>query len=519
MLAMKEIRVDALVLVVDDDPVARHLVTRLLEHAGYTVVAEASGEAAQAAFESRAAASFDCIVTDYQMPGLNGVDLLASVRTRDPNIAAILVTAEGEQQLVEESLRAGFVDFLNKPVSMTGLNAAVVKAVTATRRMRSVADLTRNVEQAGLTQKRLLTSEFHKGLLNAEVYARPIQQAGGDFFSHILVSPTEEVVLIADVSGHDLSAAYISAYFQGMVRGMLESGEALHSVLQRFNRFLIEESEGQSEGGSVSISACGMHFDAASSEVSIVSCGAPPAVFASPSGATEVACGSAAHPLGWFADNPIVATKRLFTGGEFLFWTDGLSDLATALNVSPLSLVHSVLTARKSDPEPAWLNRASDDILAARIQLREKPERLHTIVDESYGPQREQHINDLQKYWRNSILAATYRDQIRPDCTCLYDAMLCAREALLNALRYGCQPDETTRFQISCREDIGLLRISVSDRGPGHSFDFSAHEQSDRELPDLHRGLLLIRSLPGRLTSFRRGAELIMDFFWKGELI
>jgi phosphoserine phosphatase RsbU/P len=511
---MKESRSEALVLVVDDDPVARHLVTRSLEGAGYGVVSESSGEAAQAAFESRRGQCFDCIVTDYQMSGLNGVDLLSAVRAQDATIAAVLVTAEGEQELVEQSLRAGFVDFLNKPVSSAQLRSAVAKAVTATRRMRDIADMTRSVEQAGLTQKRLLTSEFHKGMLSAEVYARPIQQAGGDFFSHILVSSTEEVVVVADVSGHDLGAAYTSAYFQGMMRGMLKSGKSLNSVLQLFNEFLIEES-GHSGNGAISISACGLHFDGMLNEVGMVSCGAPLSVYAAPSGLTEPACRSTSYPLGWFEDNPIVSTRHAFRGGEFVVWTDGLADLATTLNASPLSLVHGLLTCQPGDAEAPWLCRATDDLMVARIQLREKPQMLHTIVDEVYGPEQQADINQLQKYWMNSILAATYQDNIRPDCTCLYDAMLCSREALLNALRHGCLGGGTTRFQVLCRSDIGLLRIRVSDPGPGHSFDLSAHHEDAHELPEFHRGLMLIRALCSRLTSLRDGAELIMDFSWR----
>jgi CheY-like chemotaxis protein len=503
----------AIVLVVDDDAVARHLVTRLLEGTGYTVVTESSAEAAMAAFRSRNA-PFDCIVTDYQMPGLNGVDLLAAIRTQDDNVSAILVTAEGEQQLVEQSLRAGFVDFLNKPISSVELRGAVAKAVASTRKMRSIADMTRNVEEAGLTQKRLLTSEIHRGLLNAEVYTRPIHQAGGDFFSHILVSSTEEVVLVADVSGHDLSAAYVSAYFQGMVRGMLESGEGLKAVLHRFNRFLIEESETQSDAGSVSISACGLSYNAESGEVKVVSCGPPLAVFTPPSDFAEPACQSPSYPLGWFADNPIDATTHSFTGGEFLLWTDGLSDLATIMYASPLSLVQGLLTARRIDFEPHWLSLAADDIMAARINLREMPQALHTILDESYSQDQEPNINELQRFWRNSIVAATWND-----CTDFYDALLCAREAVLNGLRYGCAAGGNVRIQISCQSDIGLLRVRVSDPGPGHSFDLSIHDEDKQELCEEHRGLMLIRALCARLVSLRNGAELIMDFFWKGKTL
>jgi len=95
--------------------------------------------------------------------------------------------------------------------------------------------------------------------------------------------------------------------------------------------------------------------------------------------------------------------------------------------------------------------------------------------------------------------------------------MLCAREAVLNGLRYGCGEGQAVRFQVACHADIGMLRVRVSDPGPGHAFDLSIHDDNGRELCDEHRGLMLIRALCGRLASLRNGAELIMDFFWKGE--
>jgi anti-sigma regulatory factor (Ser/Thr protein kinase) len=72
---------------------------------------------------------------------------------------------------------------------------------------------------------------------------------------------------------------------------------------------------------------------------------------------------------------------------------------------------------------------------------------------------------------------------------------------------------------VLCRTDTGLLRIRVSDPGPGHSFDGSAHEGDERELAEDHRGLMLIRALCEHLTSLRNGAELIMDFFWKEQIL
>ncbi len=79
---------------------------------------------------------FDCVITDYRMPGNTGLDLLRWIQAEDPALATIIVTAEGEKELVAASFRNGAVDFLEKPVALQDLQAAVARAVERTERQR-----------------------------------------------------------------------------------------------------------------------------------------------------------------------------------------------------------------------------------------------------------------------------------------------------------------------------------------------------------------------------------------------
>lgn len=77
------------VLVVDDEPGMLGLLSRVLSSAGYRVTAAPGGPAALAVLDSE---EIDLIVTDYQMPNMNGRQLIAALRTERPGLKALVVT-------------------------------------------------------------------------------------------------------------------------------------------------------------------------------------------------------------------------------------------------------------------------------------------------------------------------------------------------------------------------------------------------------------------------------------------
>lgn len=98
----------AAVLLVDDDDVARHIVRRMIERDGHSVLEADDGEAALAALEQGPPP--DCIVLDLMMPRVGGVDVLRRMRS-DPRwqqIPVVLMTALNDGREVEEARAMGF---------------------------------------------------------------------------------------------------------------------------------------------------------------------------------------------------------------------------------------------------------------------------------------------------------------------------------------------------------------------------------------------------------------------------
>jgi DNA-binding response OmpR family regulator len=110
------------VLVIDDDPDMRHVLSDFLQRSGYRVVEAASGQEGIFAAESE---PIDAVILDKEMPGMNGLDVLSFFRYRCPRLPIIFITAFGGRDDEDESRRRGAWHYIEKPFRV----ATVVEAV------------------------------------------------------------------------------------------------------------------------------------------------------------------------------------------------------------------------------------------------------------------------------------------------------------------------------------------------------------------------------------------------------
>jgi DNA-binding response OmpR family regulator len=109
------------VLVIDDDPHVRTLVSRLLRQEGYEPMEAASAEEATAAIRDEAP---DLVLLDVMMPNVDGIDLLAEIRTRS-TIPVIMLTGRADEADRILGLRTGADDYVIKPFSPGELTARI----------------------------------------------------------------------------------------------------------------------------------------------------------------------------------------------------------------------------------------------------------------------------------------------------------------------------------------------------------------------------------------------------------
>ncbi|MBI2197352.1 MAG: sigma-54-dependent Fis family transcriptional regulator [Candidatus Rokubacteria bacterium] len=106
------------ILVVDDEPAQRELVSGFLRKRGFGVDEAAGGLAALARFTQE---PFDLVLTDQRMPDLSGLDLLQRLRAVTPEAAVIVMTAYGTIETAVGAIKAGATDYLSKPINLDEL--------------------------------------------------------------------------------------------------------------------------------------------------------------------------------------------------------------------------------------------------------------------------------------------------------------------------------------------------------------------------------------------------------------
>ncbi len=173
----------AKILIVDDEKPTRDVMARIL---GATYDCQTAPDAELALKAVAATPDLALLITDYKMPGMNGIDLIKEAKSANPSLACILITAFGEIELAVEAMKDGADDFLTKPITnLAQMELRVAKAIEKNALVKKVEALQLQVDET-----KALESFTGKSPAMEKVY-RLIRK----------VAPTEANVLIEGPSG------------------------------------------------------------------------------------------------------------------------------------------------------------------------------------------------------------------------------------------------------------------------------------------------------------------------------
>ena len=184
---------EAIVFLVDDDPEMLKALARTVASAGWPVQTYLSGEAFLSAYDPIQAG---CVVLDLRMPRVSGLRVQETLTAQNAHIPLIFVTGYGEVAVAVQAMKAGAMDFLEKPFSEQMLLACIEHAMARDAQMRQVqarrttfaarlAQLTRREREvldlvlAGLLNKEIAprlaisqrTVELHRGRIMQKLHA------------------------------------------------------------------------------------------------------------------------------------------------------------------------------------------------------------------------------------------------------------------------------------------------------------------------------------------------------------
>jgi sigma-B regulation protein RsbU (phosphoserine phosphatase) len=320
------------ILVADDDATSRKLLLRILTRAGFTCTEAPDGIAALKQLHDDPPS---LLLLDYDMPGMNGAEVLKQLR-HDGNaiiaqIPAIMLTGHGGEESEVLCLEAGADDFVTKPI-----NDAVLRARIDTHlRLRSMRsqlqkqndeleawrqNLERDLEAARLTQQSLIPQKppVLPGWEIAACY-QPVIQVGGDIYGWLRMADSRILFWIVDATGHGASAALLTTLAKLLFHhGTAENNqptEIMEAVNNDFRSIF---------GARSFMTAMCVALDATTGRASVVGAGHPPLLLARAGGRTE-SIGSSAPPLGLLERSEFVETiVDLEPGDAFLLYTDGI---------------------------------------------------------------------------------------------------------------------------------------------------------------------------------------------------
>ncbi len=134
------------VLIVDDDPTQRRLLEAVVSRHGYEIEIATGGKDAIAFMQSDKSNDVDLMLLDLVMPDLDGFEVLQQVKSRRPDLPAIVLTAQSGIEVIVKVMQAGAADFIPKPASPERLLVSIENALKMNVLSGQVSRLSRQVD-------------------------------------------------------------------------------------------------------------------------------------------------------------------------------------------------------------------------------------------------------------------------------------------------------------------------------------------------------------------------------------
>ncbi|MCY4109819.1 MAG: SpoIIE family protein phosphatase [Chloroflexi bacterium] len=241
------------ILVVDDEPdlqpLMRQRMRRYVRRGLYTFVFAQNGVEALEMLQEQQ--DIDLVLSDINMPKMDGLTLLQQIPKVDPDIRSVIISAYGDMKNIRTAMNRGAFDFVTKPIDFDDLKVTIdrtLRNLTEWREALASRDklvaLQNELDVASKMQQSILPTEL-PGTDEYKVAAsmQPARAIGGDFFDFVHLDGGRIGIAVADVSDKGVPAALFMMSSRTLLKGAAIGGTGPGEVLYEVNNLLEEENE------------------------------------------------------------------------------------------------------------------------------------------------------------------------------------------------------------------------------------------------------------------------------------
>ena len=236
------------ILVVDDEPDLEQLVLqrmrREIRRGRYAFVFARNG--VEALDRLNEDGSIDMVLTDINMPEMDGLTLLKQIPSVDPNVRSVVVSAYGDMKNIRTAMNRGAFDFVTKPIDFEDLRITIERTLEHLIMLREALEardklvaLRSDLDLASRMQQSILPDKFPESP-DYEIFAgmEPARDVGGDFFDMIELAEGRVGITVADVSGKGVAAALFMMSSRTLLNSVAVARANPGDVLGEVNRLL-----------------------------------------------------------------------------------------------------------------------------------------------------------------------------------------------------------------------------------------------------------------------------------------
>ena len=324
------------ILVVDDEPDVEQLVLqrmrREIRRGRYEFVFARNG--LEALDRLKTEDEIDMVLTDINMPEMDGLTLLKQISSLDPNLRCVIVSAYGDMKNIRTAMNRGAFDFVTKPIDFEDLKITIDRTLSHLAMLREALEardklvairsdlaLASSMQQAILPKKFPETPEY-------QVFAsmEPARDVGGDFFDVMPLSGGLVGITVADVSGKGVTAALFMMSSRTLLRSVAVARSDPAEVLTEVNRLLQENNE-----AAMFVTVFLAVFDPASGRLVCANGGHNPPLIVHADGTSSLLPQKPGVALGVVPDLAYEKSEAsLAPGDAIVLYTDGVTEAENA---------------------------------------------------------------------------------------------------------------------------------------------------------------------------------------------